>query len=108
YYMNRLQGLRADRDFLVTLNLPERIDPRAGIAEFTYDHPVYTRSGLGAQSRWAEISGVRGTHYCGAYWRWGFHEDGVWSALRACDAVAPPGALVEPALGGAGGPHAPS
>jgi predicted NAD/FAD-binding protein len=98
YYMNRLQGLRADRDFLVTLNLPERIDPKAVLAEFTYDHPVYTRAGLIAQSRWAEISGVRRTHYCGAYWRWGFHEDGVWSALRACEAVAPQGAVPEPVL----------
>ena len=53
------------------------------IDEYVYDHPVYTRAGLAAQGRWAEISGVRRTHYCGAYWRWGFHEDGVWSALRA-------------------------
>jgi uncharacterized protein len=37
---------------------------------------------VAAQRRWAEVSGTRRTHYCGAYWRWGFHEDGVWSALR--------------------------
>ena len=56
-----------------------------------YAHPVFTPEGVAAQSRWPEISGRRRTHYCGSYWRWGFHEDGVWSALR-----------VSHALGGAG------
>ena len=58
------------------------------IRRFTYDHPVYTAAGVAAQRRHAEISGVRRTHYCGAYWGWGFHEDGVVSALRACEALA--------------------
>ena len=98
YHMNRLQSLRADREFLVTLNLADRIDPATVIDTYTYDHPVYTRAGLAAQGRWAEISGVRGTHYCGAYWRWGFHEDGVWSAQRACGAIAAPGTIAEPEL----------
>ena len=84
YHMNRLQSLRAERELLVTLNLAERIDPATVIGEYRFDHPVYTRAGLAAQGRWAEISGARRTHYCGAYWRWGFHEDGVWSALRVC------------------------
>ena len=53
-------------------------------AASSYDHPVYTAAGVAAQARHAEISGVRRTHYCGAYWGWGFHEDGVVSALRAC------------------------
>src|SRR4029079_8226662 len=105
YYMNRLQGLHADRDFLVTLNLPERIDPAAVIAEFAYAHPVSARAVLVAQSRWAEISGVRGTHYCGAYWRWGFHEDGVWSALRVAERLGGRGPLPpsREARGAAGG-----
>jgi predicted NAD/FAD-binding protein len=98
YYMNRLQDLRADRELLVTLNLRERIDPATVLAEFVYDHPVYTRDALVAQARWAEISGVRDTHYCGAYWRWGFHEDGVWSALRACGGVQRSGGIAPPAL----------
>ncbi len=54
------------------------------LRRFHYDHPVYTAAGVAAQARHAEISGVRRTHYCGAYWGWGFHEDGVVSALRAC------------------------
>ena len=82
YYMNRLQSLPAERDYLVTLNLSAAIDPDAIIRRIDYAHPVFTPEGVDAQRRWAEISGTRRTHYCGAYWRWGFHEDGVWSALR--------------------------
>ena len=102
YHMNRLQSLRADRELLVTLNLADRIDPATVIGEYSFDHPVYTRAGLAAQGRWAEISGVRRTHYCGAYWRWGFHEDGVWSALRACRALARREAQSSPHAGGGG------
>ena len=58
------------------------------LRRFHYDHPVYTAAGVAAQARHAEISGVRRTHYCGAYWGWGFHEDGVVSALRACAGIA--------------------
>jgi predicted NAD/FAD-binding protein len=82
YDMTRLQALPADRRFLVTLNRGDTIDPSKVIERFEYAHPVYTREGVAAQGRWTEISGRNRTHYCGAYWRWGFHEDGVWSALR--------------------------
>ncbi|MET0957937.1 MAG: FAD-dependent oxidoreductase [Solirubrobacterales bacterium] len=85
YWMNNLQRLDAERDYFVTLNLRERIAPEAVIESFTYDHPVITHASVAAQSRWGEISGVEGIHYCGAYWRWGFHEDGCWSAQRACE-----------------------
>jgi predicted NAD/FAD-binding protein len=86
YYMNHLQRLRADRDFCVTLNRTEAIDPAKIIRTISYAHPVYTRGGVAAQSRHAEISGLATrTHYCGAYWGWGFHEDGVRSAMRACE-----------------------
>jgi predicted NAD/FAD-binding protein len=84
YWMNNLQRLRAGREFLLTLNRPDAVDPDQVLASFEYDHPVYTREGVAAQARHAEISGARRTHYCGAYWGWGFHEDGVVSALRAC------------------------
>lgn len=82
YNMNRLQGLAAEREFCVTLNQTERIDPARVIKRIQYAHPVYTPDGLRAQSRIAEISGANRTHFCGAYWGWGFHEDGVNSALR--------------------------
>ena len=89
YWMNNLQRLRADRDYLVTLNRSGEIDPAKIIRRFEYDHPVYTAAGVAAQARHAEISGLRRTHYCGAYWGWGFHEDGVVSALRVCEPLAP-------------------
>ena len=82
YHMNRLQSLRADREFCVTLNRTAAIDPERIIAVMRYAHPVYTPAGVAAQARHREISGRNRTHYCGAYWGWGFHEDGVQSALR--------------------------
>ena len=85
YDMNRLQSLASEERFLVTLNRAEAIDPDRILRRISYAHPIYTAEGVAAQGRWDEISGRRRTHFCGAYWRWGFHEDGVWSALRACE-----------------------
>ena len=86
YYMNHLQRLRSDRDFCVTLNRTEAIDPEKVIRTISYAHPVYTPEGVAAQKQHATISGFeRRTHYCGAYWGWGFHEDGARSALQACE-----------------------
>jgi predicted NAD/FAD-binding protein len=82
YHMNRLQSLRTSTQFLVTLNRTAQIDPARIIRVIDYAHPVYTRAGVRAQARVEEISGVRRTHFCGAYWGWGFHEDGVNSGLR--------------------------
>jgi predicted NAD/FAD-binding protein len=82
YHMNRLQSLRAEREFCVTLNHTEKIDPQKIIRTISYAHPVYTPEGVSVQARVAEISGHNRTHFCGAYWGWGFHEDGVLSALR--------------------------
>jgi predicted NAD/FAD-binding protein len=87
YWMNNLQRLRAGREYLVTLNRSAAIDPAKVLRRLVYDHPVYTREGVRAQARYAEIGGRRRTHYCGAYWGWGFHEDGVRSAERACAAI---------------------
>jgi predicted NAD/FAD-binding protein len=89
YWMNNLQRLHSERQYLLTLNRTEAIDPEKVLRRIHYDHPVYTRAGVAAQARHGEISGVRHTHYCGAYWGWGFHEDGVVSALRACGKLAP-------------------
>jgi len=87
YWMNNLQRLRSRTQYLLTLNRAGAIDPAKVLRRFRYDHPVYTAAGVAAQACHAEISGVRGTHYCGAYWGWGFHEDGVVSALRACAGI---------------------
>ena len=89
YWMNNLQRLRTRQDYFVTLNRSEEIDPAKTIRKIAYDHPVYTKEGVAAQARHAEISNAgRRTHYCGAYWGWGFHEDGVVSAIRVCDEIA--------------------
>jgi predicted NAD/FAD-binding protein len=88
YWMNKLQRLKADQQYLVTLNRSGEIDPAKVIQSFEYEHPMYTAEGVAAQGRYAEIGGVRRTHFCGAYWGWGFHEDGVVSAIRACESIA--------------------
>ncbi|MDQ3572607.1 MAG: FAD-dependent oxidoreductase [Actinomycetota bacterium] len=85
YWMNRLQRLDAEHDYFVTLNRTSSLDPERVIAVIPYAHPVMTHAAVAAQQRWAEISGADRIHFCGAYWRWGFHEDGCWSALRACE-----------------------
>jgi predicted NAD/FAD-binding protein len=88
YDMNVLQSLATRRRYLVSLNLEDRIDPATVLARFEYDHPVYTPQGVAAQSRHAEISGARRTYYCGAYWRYGFHEDGLVSGLAVAEQIA--------------------
>lgn len=82
YDMNILQGLTSDTTYLVTLNPAERIDPSKVIKSLVYHHPVYTPEGIAAQRRHDEVSGRNRTWYCGAWWGFGFHEDGVRSGLR--------------------------
>ncbi len=83
YNMNILQGIRSSQPLLVTLNHTADIDPAKVIKKLHYMHPLYTVDGAQAQSRHGEISGHHRTGYAGAYWRNGFHEDGVVSALEA-------------------------
>ncbi|SDN36710.1 NAD(P)/FAD-dependent oxidoreductase [Vreelandella arcis] len=96
YNMNILQCLDADTTFCVTLNDSNNIDPAKVLGRYTYAHPQFTLAGQAAQQRHDEISSpARRTHFCGAYWRNGFHEDGVWSALRVarslgCDEAESP------------------
>ncbi|WP_369855272.1 NAD(P)/FAD-dependent oxidoreductase [Candidatus Thalassolituus haligoni] len=88
YYMNRLQNFTdAPEHFCVTLNKTDAIDPAKILRRFQYAHPVFTLDGMAAQQRHHEISGANHTHFCGAYWFNGFHEDGVNSALRVCKAL---------------------
>jgi predicted NAD/FAD-binding protein len=82
YNMNILQGLESRNEYLVTLNNDQHIDPTKIIQRIAYEHPVYSQEAVRAQSRQADINCDR-TFYCGAYWRNGFHEDGVVSALHA-------------------------
>jgi predicted NAD/FAD-binding protein len=84
YWMNRLQRPAARRDYFVTLNRDEAVADDRTILQVTYDHPVFSPTGVATQKRHAELIGHRDTSYCGAYWRNGFHEDGVVSALAVC------------------------
>ncbi len=86
YYSNRLQSLGDSPDFCVSLNQTESIRPDRILERVEFHHPIYTRAALDAHSRVSEVSGRNRTSYCGAYWGYGFHEDGVKSALEA---VAP-------------------
>lgn len=87
YNMNILQRLNAPVTFCVSVNAGENIDQEKVYGRYNYSHPMFTLDSIAAQERWAEISGVNRTHYCGAYWRNGFHEDGVVSAIRVAQAL---------------------
>lgn len=102
YCMNLLQGLDSPEPFVVTLNRSAAIDPARVLATMRYRHPLYTRASVGAQARKSEIQGERRTWFAGAYWGWGFHEDGMRSAVEVAAAlgvasarrpVAAPGAM---------------
>lgn len=87
YNMNILQRLSAPVTFCVSVNAGADIDPAKVYGRYSYSHPMFTLESIAAQARWGEISGVNHTHYCGAYWRNGFHEDGVVSAIRVAQAL---------------------
>lgn len=87
YDLNRLQRLDTAEQFCVTLNPSGAIDDSKVIRRLIYQHPLYDHAAIRAQERWAEVSGVRRTHFCGAYWFYGFHEDGLRSALRVANAL---------------------
>jgi len=80
--MNLLQGLPVSTPVVVTLNRGDAIDPRHVLKRVRYHHPVFTREAVAAQARRHEIQGRRGTWFAGAYWGWGFHEDGLRSAVE--------------------------
>jgi predicted NAD/FAD-binding protein len=88
YNMNILQGIQAPETFCVTLNDTDSINPARILGRFNYAHPQFTVAGVEAQGRWEEINGVNNTWFCGAYWRNGFHEDGLVSGLRVAEALA--------------------
>lgn len=87
YDMNRLQSLSAPEQFCVSLNASHLIQPETIIRRFNYSHPQYTPDSLAAQSRQVELNSNNQIYYCGAYWGFGFHEDGVNSALQVCEQI---------------------
>ncbi len=87
YNLTHLQSLPTRRQFLVTLNDGDRIDPATVIHRETYQHPLFDAAALRAQARHGEVNGQQRTYFAGAYWGYGFHEDGVRSALAVYDAL---------------------
>ena len=86
YNMNILQSLEGPDVFCVTLNDAASVKDEEVLGRFEYHHPLFTLNGITAQQRHGEISGVARTRYCGAYWGYGFHEDGLNSALAVARA----------------------
>lgn len=87
YCMNLLQSIDSPDPFIVTLNRSADIDPAKVIARMNYRHPVYDHASVAAQARRHEINGVRGTWFAGAYWGFGFHEDGLRSGADVANAL---------------------
>ena len=87
YCMNMLQGIDAPQPLIVTLNRTDAIDPAKILRRMNYQHPVYTQVSVAAQARKPEIQGHRNTWFAGAYWGWGFHEDGMRSAVEVARAL---------------------
>jgi predicted NAD/FAD-binding protein len=84
--MNKLQRLNAERDYFVTLNCHDEINPGSIIYDTVYTHPIYTPQSPESQKAIRELNGTKNTYFCGAYMRYGFHEDAVWSALEVTKA----------------------
>ena len=87
YHMNRLQRLESRHELCVTLNRDDAIDPAKVLARFTYEHPSSMARRVAAQRRRDEIQGRGGVYWCGAYWGYGFHEDGARSGLDVATAI---------------------
>jgi predicted NAD/FAD-binding protein len=86
YWMNRLQGMKSDQPFVVTLNSTDSIDASTVIATMQYTHPIYTTASVAAQRELPTLSGGR-TAFAGSYHGWGFHEDGCRSGVQAAAAL---------------------
>jgi predicted NAD/FAD-binding protein len=89
YSMNRLQGFECAEEICVTLNREDAIDPRRVLGAWCYEHPVFDAAALRAQRERPLVCGTGRTHFAGAYWGYGFHEDGVRSALEVTRRFGP-------------------
>ncbi len=87
YCMNLLQSLNAREPIVVTLNRTAHIDPKKILKRLRYHHPVYSHASVAAQACKHEIQGINRTWFAGAYWGWGFHEDGMRSAVDVANGL---------------------
>ncbi len=87
YDLSRLQHLATPSPLLLTLNDQDRVAARHVLRRQRFAHPAFTRASIAMQARHAEVSGSNRVHFCGAYWRNGFHEDGYWSGVRVAETI---------------------
>jgi predicted NAD/FAD-binding protein len=87
YHLNRLQGLAEDRQYMVTLNPESEPENGSVIRRIRYAHPVFTMDSAATQADLPRLNGVNRTHFCGAYFANGFHEDGLNSAIAIADGL---------------------
>lgn len=87
YYMNLLQGIKCDKPIIVSLNMNDQIEPSKVWKTIEYEHPIYNIDTINAQKKREQIQGKHNSYFCGAYWGWGFHEDGARSGLEAAQAL---------------------
>ncbi|HTV80692.1 MAG TPA: FAD-dependent oxidoreductase [Steroidobacteraceae bacterium] len=87
YLMNQLQGLKARQPLIVTLNPTRPVAPERILRRMNYSHPLFTPGAIAAQGQKATLQGQRGTWFAGAYWGFGFHEDGLRSAVEVAEAL---------------------
>jgi predicted NAD/FAD-binding protein len=90
YHLNRLQGLEENREYLVTLNPEHEPAPDSVIRRMSYTHPVYNADSVATQADLPRLNGRNRTHFCGAYFANGFHEDGLNSAIAVADDLGVP------------------
>ncbi|MHB8814812.1 MAG: NAD(P)/FAD-dependent oxidoreductase [Steroidobacteraceae bacterium] len=95
YCMNLLQGIDSPEPILVTLNPGEAVAPAKVLRRMRYHHPLYTQAAVAAQRRRAQIQGVGRVWFAGAYWGWGFHEDGMRSAVEVAEGLGAPWTAIE-------------
>ena len=82
YWMNLLQGIDENYPLFVTLNASHKIDPKKIFAQFEYEHPIFDSEAVSAQNEFNKIQGLENIYFCGAYLRYGFHEDGLLSSIN--------------------------
>ncbi len=87
YWMNSLQGLKLKTNVFTTLNTSHRIDPNKVLAQRNYSHPIFTAKSVSAQKQKAALDGKNRSYFVGAYWGWGFHEDGARSAVNVSEMI---------------------
>ena len=103
YWMNRLQGLTTDKDYLVSLNPLRPPAEETIIAEMVYDHPVFDQSAMDAQPRLAELQGQDRVWFCGSYFGYGFHEDALASAVAMADSFGVDTSMLTDSAGSSAG-----